>query len=291
MDNPKVVNGVLCFMQSAFNDYTKNELIDIAQSFYSTEDISTAKCLISEIMDENVISRRGADKKKKDVMDIYELLLKINSNDHKNTIFVTNNYKDIPPFNPKRSYPILNDISNSINDISKYLPTIQQQLEIMQEENNKVNYIKFDYIEKFISDDMTTLKSDLSMVKMSITEIDKKFSNHLRFENFKTVINPCSPKVHIEDSLLDLAANNSTLIDEFVTNIRNDSDNDSTSPRLEPITSNTIIGNRPSAPPLSQLTYDSDCEEPKIRRPTESITNNRTTYADIIKRNNVTSVS
>ena len=46
MDDAKILNGVLCFMKSALNDFTKDELIDIVKSYYSIEDIIKAKSLI-----------------------------------------------------------------------------------------------------------------------------------------------------------------------------------------------------------------------------------------------------
>ena len=206
-------------------------------------------------------------------------MLKLNSGNY-DKVFVTNNYKNIPPSNLNESIPVLGDISKS-------LAAMQQQLDMMQEENNKVNYIKFDNIERFISEDLAKLKNDLTFVKQSLIEMESKLVA-LKSQNLKNTSESCRSNIDFDNSLLDVAVNSTSFIDDLVTTIKNNNNNDSTPSGSNILISETVIDNAPSAPPLSQ--FSPEAEQSINMVPNKPILTGRVSYADITKRTNTSPV-
>lgn len=176
-----IVNNLLCFISSAKNDYADEVLFDIIFSFYSVEDIKTAKDLISNLLNKDVITRKNPEKKKKDLDDLFELFNEVKETDKcKKDIFVSDSYKRMPPLGLEFIAPILTNLSEEITKINNLLPKVT---DIKSEVSNTADTVRSMKIqlanfEKKFSDltpENTSLTSK-SVNTDNLTSIDKPLS-------------------------------------------------------------------------------------------------------------------
>ena len=94
----RVTNGVLCFLTTARQSYSTENLILMCISFYSHERILDAKkVLFSLTGGESAITRRGEGKFRSDVSDILIQIKKTEENGTELPDFVADSYKSMPP--------------------------------------------------------------------------------------------------------------------------------------------------------------------------------------------------
>ena len=60
-----IINNLLCFINSAKDDFNEETLKDVAYCFFSHEEIKNAKTTICSLLKKDVSWRRDPDKKKK----------------------------------------------------------------------------------------------------------------------------------------------------------------------------------------------------------------------------------
>ena len=60
-----VINNLLCFINSARNDYPRESLKDVTYAFYSHEEIKNAKITLCNLLKKDISWRRDPDKKRK----------------------------------------------------------------------------------------------------------------------------------------------------------------------------------------------------------------------------------
>ena len=93
-----VTNGVLCFLTTARQSYSTENLILMCISFYSHERILDAKkVLFSLTGGESAITRRGEGKFRSDISDILIQIKKTEENGTELPDFVADSYKSMPP--------------------------------------------------------------------------------------------------------------------------------------------------------------------------------------------------
>ena len=92
-----VINGVLCYLSSARHTLTDQAMCTICLSFYNNDKISEAKELLFKIGNETTVKRRGEAKAKADLMDIINLLRKLDENSANVPKFLADNFCSMPP--------------------------------------------------------------------------------------------------------------------------------------------------------------------------------------------------
>ena len=95
MDNI-IISNILCFINSARKDYSKESLKDVAFAFYSHEDIKDAKETLCNLLKREIKWCRNPEKKKKDLTDLLDFHEELISRRH-NFKFVSDDYKKCPP--------------------------------------------------------------------------------------------------------------------------------------------------------------------------------------------------
>ena len=117
------INNLLCFISSATDDYSESVLYDIVYSFYSIDEIKSAKEKLALILKKDLISRRDPDRKRKELEDTLNFF-----NDFKNLktkeIFVANSYKRMPPVGMECFTPILSNLTDEVSRLNELIPKI-----------------------------------------------------------------------------------------------------------------------------------------------------------------------
>ena len=120
------INSLLCFLQSASNDFPAQTLSDLIFSFYSYEEIKLAKELVYEILNKKYNARNDPNKKIKELDDVVETFNEYEScKSRSNKVrFVCDNYKKMPPLGLEFISPLLVNLSEEVNKINEILPRI-----------------------------------------------------------------------------------------------------------------------------------------------------------------------
>ena len=114
-----IINSVLCFIGSAKADHTNESLSDIVYSFYSHDEIKSAKTELCNILKKDIVWRRDPDKKRKDLNDVIEYYEELCKSKIK-VRFVTSNYKKVPPIGLELIAPILVNLVEEITRINEF---------------------------------------------------------------------------------------------------------------------------------------------------------------------------
>ena len=123
-DTPEIVmNNVLCFVNSAKSDFSRETLKDVAFSFYSHEDIKSAKQELCNLLKKDLVWRRDPEKKKKDLADVLDLHEELTSKRNKFK-FVCNSYKAMPPVGMELLAPIIIYLPDEVGRINEIIPKI-----------------------------------------------------------------------------------------------------------------------------------------------------------------------
>lgn len=116
-----VINSLLCFLNSAKSDFTKETLKDISFAFYSHEEIKSAKTEVCNLLKKDVSWRRDPEKKRKDLCDVIDFLEELTSG-RNNWKFLCNSYKGMPPLGIQMIAPLLINLTTEISKINECLP-------------------------------------------------------------------------------------------------------------------------------------------------------------------------
>ena len=183
MDGEKIINnGLLCFVVSALEEYSQNELIGLVNSFYTQEDIKESKTILSKLLGRDMKTRRD---KIKDVSDLMELCSDLPNNDTINCKFVTDTFKNIPPINVESVLPVF-------HNLSKELFMCNEQLNDLKTINNS-----------FASDLVSNLKQDLSCLKSEIAKLNtEKRELQSELDRYKSNNSSMSETIFCEDTFI-----------------------------------------------------------------------------------------
>ena len=123
MDENTIINSLLCFLNSAKVDFSKETLKDVTCAFYSHENIKEAKTTLGVLLKKDIIWRRDPDKKRKDLVDVIDLLEELTSN-RNNYKFLCDSYKAMPPLGMEMIAPLLINLSTEVSKINVTLPKV-----------------------------------------------------------------------------------------------------------------------------------------------------------------------
>ena len=118
-----IINNILCFINSARDDFSKETLKDVCFSFYSHEDIKVAKQELCNLLKKDLVWRRDPEKKKKDLADVVDFHEELTSKRNKMK-FVCSSYKGMPPVGMEMIGPLLINLSSEVGRINELLPKI-----------------------------------------------------------------------------------------------------------------------------------------------------------------------
>ena len=138
MDEEIIINSLLCFMNSADDDYSQGKLCEIIYSFYSHETIKSAKELVFGLNKKDLTWRRGTDKKMSDLNDLYEGFFELKSKNRR-LKFLSDSYKCMPPIGLEYLAPILINLSEEMSKINETLPSF---LEIKSTVTNTADTVR-----------------------------------------------------------------------------------------------------------------------------------------------------
>ena len=164
-DTDTIVNSVLCFINSARSDYSYDSLSDVIYSFYSHEEIKSAKELLGNLVKKDVIWRRDPDKKRKDLKDLLEFHDDFIASKSRVNL-VTKSHKKMPPIGLELFAPILTNLVEEMSKINEVLPKI---LDIKTEVCNTADTVRQMKI------DVNEIKSKFSHAINGIQEAAKDF--------------------------------------------------------------------------------------------------------------------
>ena len=116
-----IINNLVCFINSAKDDFTRETLKDVAYSFYSHEEIKCAKSTLCNLLKKDITWRRDPDKKRKDLNDVIEFHEELTTG-RNNWKFVSNSYKGMPPLGMQMLAPLLINLTGEISKINECLP-------------------------------------------------------------------------------------------------------------------------------------------------------------------------
>ena len=243
-----ILNNVLCFINSSWNDYDRVALHDIVFTFYSDADIIEAKNLICEISETDLQLRRDPNRKKRDLSDILDIFDKIKKVDSpcKDFIFVSDDSKKLPPSGYDTISPALSSLMNEVIEVRHSYDNLSRNMNELTQQVG--NLIQNNDIFKLLNDDVNTCKLDLLDIKHSITSLMRAtLGNQVR--RLSTMSNaPYFDKLNstsesIESGVVQACCNDQSVLQDVI------SDAKFSEPTI-------VVDNCPSAPPLSQLEAD-----------------------------------
>ena len=123
-----VINGVLCYLSSARHTLTDQAMCTICLSFYNSDKISEAKELLFKIGNETTVKRRGEAKSKADLMDIINLLRKLDENRANVPKFVADNFCTMPPASGFET------IAEHIINLTMEISTLKNEIQNLKDE-------------------------------------------------------------------------------------------------------------------------------------------------------------
>ena len=65
-----IIDNLLCFLNSAFTDFSGDGILDVAFSFYSHENIKASKTTLANLLHKDIVWRKDPEKKRKDLKDV-----------------------------------------------------------------------------------------------------------------------------------------------------------------------------------------------------------------------------
>ena len=116
-----IINSLLCFINSAKGDFTRETLKDVACAFYSHEQIKEAKTELCNLLKKNVSWKRDPNKKAKDLCDVIDFHEELTNGRH-NWKFLSNSYKSLPPLGIQMIAPLLISLTSEVSKINECLP-------------------------------------------------------------------------------------------------------------------------------------------------------------------------
>ena len=229
--NEIIINSVLCYINSAKNDFNSNTLEDIILAFYDADEILYAKNILANLLKCEIKTRRGErkmQKELKDLLEMYETFL----NKNMKVIFVTDSYKKIPPQDFNVVAPMLSKINVNIDDWTNEWSIIKNELNSARKDSSNLP-LHNDLIEKFITEEFVELKTDIMFIKNIIKSMrnDKHSEELRRFSILSDMIGtsfntPSAPPLTQEfessfiNGVVPAAVDNISILDDIVHEIR-----------------------------------------------------------------------
>ena len=239
-----ILSSLLCFLDSAWCDYGRDPLLDIAYTFYSEEDINDAKVVLLQALNVESTTRKNPGKKKRDLNDIIDVLTnyKLNSDSGERHVFVCKDYKEIPPSGYDTISPTLSLLTDEVNKIKEDYSNLCNS---MKEVLDVVTSVKHDE-NMFLNlkEDICSQKMDLLDIKQSIRSLMRvTLGDEMRRLSISVPSTP-SLKVSVDNEIKDSF---STSIAEACCSDQN---------LLNDVINDMRFNEPPSAPELSQLESD-----------------------------------
>ena len=150
-----VVNNALCFIRSSKATLTEQNIAVVCQSFYSTEDINSAKNTLFQYANETVSTRKGPNKKKSDISDILNLMRKVDENSIRLPRFLCDGYASMPP---AAGFEVLAD---QMINVSTEMASVKD--EISQLSTNHANSVQ--------TRELNEIKDELGDIKLLVRNI------------------------------------------------------------------------------------------------------------------------
>lgn len=123
LNDEVIIDNLLCFINSAKDDYPKETLKDVAFAFYSHEQIKNSKTTLYNLLKKDITWRRDPDKKRKDLGDIIESHEELTTGRNR-WKFLCNSYKGMPPLGMEMIAPLLINLTTEVTKINEYLPKV-----------------------------------------------------------------------------------------------------------------------------------------------------------------------
>jgi hypothetical protein len=120
-----IICNVLCFISTAKDTLPKDVLIAAALSHYNDEEISEAKTRMVTICSAIGTNRKGPNKKKSEVEDIYKYFDKIHSENIDHAPFLSDKYDAFPPSNAgcrcaaAASMSSIHELNDKVGELNK----------------------------------------------------------------------------------------------------------------------------------------------------------------------------
>ena len=155
-----IIDSLLCYLNSAQNDFSSGTLLDVACAFYSHESIKTSKTTLATLLHKDIVWRRDPEKKKKDLRDVFDFLKEVSETKMK-VKFLSDSYKGMPPVGLEFIAPLLSNLSEEMTKINDVLPKI---LDIKTEVTNTADTVRQ------LRSDVTEIKTKFSSAVAGIQE-------------------------------------------------------------------------------------------------------------------------
>lgn len=120
----KVINSILCFINSAKSDYDNDKALEeVVYHFFSHDEVKAAKVILCNFLKEDIIWRRDPDKKRKDLNDVFQFQKRLCET--RNTIkYVTDSYLKMLPMGLEILAPIPGSLAEEIMKLNETIPKI-----------------------------------------------------------------------------------------------------------------------------------------------------------------------
>ena len=124
MSENTLINSVLCYTSTARHSQSEQSIISACLSFFKNDEITEAKEILYNAVDEPMSKRKGENKARNDLSDVLALLTKCDSKDKELPKFLCDGYNKMPPasgFEVLASHMVclIEEVANLKSEVSK----------------------------------------------------------------------------------------------------------------------------------------------------------------------------
>ena len=159
--NNAIINGVLCYISSARKTLSDQTIINICQSFYSSDCIFEAKEILYNFSEDACVKRRGGGRTTADLTDIISLLRKLDENCVSLPSFLAADFLSMPPAS---GFEV---VAGHIVDLMAEMARLREEIECLRKNDGSTSS----------SDGFTDIKEDIYDIKNILIQKSVSGSN------------------------------------------------------------------------------------------------------------------
>lgn len=265
-----VVNDVLCFITTAIDTKTNDFMVNSCIAYYEARIIREAKEVLFSYTDEKLVKRRGENSKKADILDIIDLVRKLEESDKiQIPRFVAGSFNSLPPGS---GYDV---IASIVVDLIDEIKQLKSEISILKECNN---------IHANESNNIALILDEINEIKRNINK-RKSVNSGSKFEGSASFC--MSPLIPTNDNQFK------AISDKFLSSGQTPSPSDLLQQISNKENKNLHVFHdnyEPSAPSLSQIDFSSADVNRSIINTDEKIPSPRHLNENNCKGNNLSSI-
>ena len=224
-----LINNILCFVSTARQSTSCNEIVQICLAFYKEKEILDAKKLICDFIGEKIKYRRGENRMLYELKDLVELFARCDDDEIPLPKFVCDSHDGMPPAS---GFSI---VANAITTLMEEISTLKTELNHMKDQR---------LLDGLYNSDITRIKEDLLIIKGEVRKMNHK-QMEMDLKRQSIILQSMDPPTTMPtENMSDHEAT-----ENFLTNFEKLCN---TPVRLDTLVCGEDASHTPSAPPASQ---------------------------------------